>query len=58
VLGASTAAFATPVALGYAWHAGRSAPDRGLGRFAFALAALEALVGVVAAGGWLWNQLR
>ena len=57
MLGASTAAFATPCAVGYALHADRSAPDRGLGRIALVLATLETLVCLVLAGGWLWNQL-
>lgn len=57
MLGASTAAFATPCAVGYALHADRSAPDHGFGRIALVLAALEALVCLVLAGGWLWKQL-
>jgi hypothetical protein len=57
VLGASTAAFAAPFAVGYARHAGRSAPDRGLARAALVLAMLEALACLVLAGGWLWNRL-
>jgi len=57
VLGASTAAFATPCAVGYALHADRSAPDRRLGRAALVLAALEALVCLALAGGWLWDHL-
>lgn len=56
VLGASTAALATPLAVGYAQHAERSAPDRGLGRVALVLAGLEALVCLILAGGWLWNR--
>jgi hypothetical protein len=58
VLGASTAAFATPFAVGYALHASRSAPKPGLCRVALVLAALESLVLVVLTGGWLWNQIR
>ena len=40
MLGASTAAFATPAVLGYALHADRNAPDRSLGRIALVLSAL------------------
>ena len=58
MLGASTAAFATPFAFGYARHADRSAPDHGLSRIALVLATLESLVCLVLAGGWFWNQLR
>lgn len=58
MLGASTAAFATPFMLGYALHADRSAPGPGLARIALVLATLESLVCLVLAGGWLWNQLR
>ena len=58
MLGASTAAFATPCAFGYALHARRSAPDRGLALAALVLAGLEALACLVLAAGWLWNQFR
>jgi hypothetical protein len=57
VLGASTAAFAAPVAFTCARHAARRAPDRLLGRIAFALVCLEALVCLVLAGALAWNRI-
>jgi hypothetical protein len=57
VLGASTAAFFTPLALGYALHAGRGPQRSNAGRVAIVLAALEALVCLAAAGAWLWSRV-
>ena len=57
MLGASTAAFFTPFALGYALHAGRGAGRSNPGRVALVLAALEALACLALAGAWIWSQL-